>query len=278
MTIDIRHDETRLSAEALIARPHARIPDLGDVLPYLASPDSGRPLIVDPRTNRLSDGTHAYPQLGNLPVLLPARLAPHFDGRLRVPPHDVPDPLMQYFHLGTLRHGGEINAASSNVHYQRHLHRLHAFVQRCHGVVVDVGCDDATVGASLFSADSFYIGIDPFSHHPEPFRLVGVAEFLPIRPESVDVVLFNTTLDHILDWHRAIDEAVRVLAPGGQLVIASLVWTSAADLLGDSVHFHHFRDYEILGALSQLAIEDVARYDYKGDRHRHGMYVRATKR
>jgi hypothetical protein len=91
-------------------------------------------------------------------------------------------------------------------------------------------------------------------------------------------VLFNTTLDHILDWHRAVDEALRVLVRGGQMIIASLIWTADADLLGDSVHFHHFRDYEILGALSAMAVERVVRYDYKGDRHRHGMYVRATKR
>jgi hypothetical protein len=69
-----------------------------------------------------------------------------------------------------------------------------------------------------------------------------------------------------------------VLKAGGQLIIATLVWTAQADLLGDAVHFHHFRDYEIFGALSAFAIEDVARYDYKGNTHRHGLYVRALKR
>jgi hypothetical protein len=221
VTVEIRQDEGVVSVDDLIARPHARIPSLADVLPYLASPDTRQPLVVDPVSNRLMDGTYTYPNFGHLPMLLPARLAPHFDGQLRVPAHAAPDALLNYFHLGSFRHGAEINAPTSNVHYQRHLHRLYDFVRGCHGVVVDVGCDDAAVGASLFSEDSVYIGVDPFCHHSEPFRLVGVAEFLPIRSESIDVVLFNTTLDHILDWHRAVDEALRVLVRGGQMIIAS---------------------------------------------------------
>lgn len=278
MNVAPRIDETWIAAEVLAAQPHARIPALQEIVAYLASPDTGEPLRLAAGSRTLTDGTHTFSCLGDLPMLLPSRLARYFDGHLKVPPLASADPLLSYFALASVRHGGEINAPSTNIHFQRHLHRMHTFVRDCRGVILDVGCDDATIGASLFPAGSRYIGLDPFSAHPSPFRLIGVAEFLPIRSGSLDVVVFNTTLDHIFDWHRAIDEAHRVLRAGGQLVIASLVWTADADLLRDVVHFHHFRDYEIIGALSQFAVDDVTRYDYKGDRHRHGMYLRAVKR
>ena len=261
----------------LIATPHARIPDLAEAVQWLASPDSGKSLALT-GAGELTDGSMKFACRAGLPVLLPQRLAPFFDHHLKVPAHAATDAFLKYFLLSSLRHEGDINAASSNVHFQRHLHRMHAFVQPCEGLVLDVGCDDAALGSSLFSPRSCYLGLDPFCRHLTPFRIIGLGEFLPIRPDCVDVVVFNTTLDHIFDWHRALDEAHRVLRPGGHLVIATLIWTANADLLSDSVHFHHFREYEIVGALSNFSVEAIERYDYKGDQHRHGMYLRATKR
>ena len=270
-------DEQTAAPAALASRPHARIPALEEIVPVLASPDSGGPLSLDPATRVLSDGVSRFPCRGLLPMLLPSRLVPYFNDHLNVPAAAAGDAFLKYFSLASFRHSGDINAPSADVHFQRHLHRMHAFARHCHGVILDVGCDDATIGASLFPEGSIYVGVDPFSHHPTPFRLIGVGEFLPIRSASIDVVVFNTTLDHIFDWHRAVDEAARVLKAGGKLLIATLVWTARADLLGDAVHFHHFRDYEIFGALTDFVIDEVARYDYKGNGHRHGMYVRATK-
>jgi ubiquinone/menaquinone biosynthesis C-methylase UbiE len=110
-----------------------------------------------------------------------------------------------------------------------------------------------------------------------PFRLIGFGEFLPFRNGSVDNVVFNTSLDHIMDWRRSIGEARRVLKPGGCLTIATLIWTDKADLLADAVHFHHFRDYEIYGALAlNFTIESERRYVYKNSENRHGMYIQAT--
>jgi SAM-dependent methyltransferase len=90
-------------------------------------------------------------------------------------------------------------------------------------------------------------------------------------------VVFNTSLDHIFDWRRAIDEARRVLVPGGCLYISTLIWTDRADLVTDAVHFHHFRDYEIFGVLGDWELVDERRYDYKGASHRHGLYLAARK-
>ena len=270
-------DTRTISAEALATMPHAIAATLDDILPLLASPDSGAALSrVDAA---LSDGVHSYPLKADVALLLPARLHPHFTDRLTVPPAYGYDAFMQYFLLSSIKQYGETNAASVNVHYERHLHRMRDFCRDASGLVLDIGCDDPHIGASLLPASASYVGLDPFCTRTSPFRLIGVGEYLPFQNDTLDGVMYNTSLDHLLDWHRGIDEAFRVLKPGGALYLCTLIWTTRADLLADAVHFHHFREYEILGGLAAAGfiIEDTRCYDYKGDAHRHGIYVRARK-
>jgi len=275
----VKLDTRVVSPEELFSQAHAKILGLGELLPMLASPDSGKRLDYDPKTQTLSDGDLIYPiRDGSLPLLLPERLKEYFTDRLAVPFDAGLDSFMQYFLLASIKQSGEINAASDDVHYQRHLFRLREFCRSCKGLVLDVGCDDPLIGSSLLPDGTQYVGLDPFCMRNEPFRLVGVGEFLPFQDASVDCIVFNTSLDHILDWRRALDEANRVLVPNGKLYICTLAWTDRAGLITDSVHFHHFREYEIFGALSNLNIGKVQRYDYKGDEHRYGLYIQADKK
>ncbi len=118
------------------------------------------------------------------------------------------------------------------------------------------------------------MSLDPYAGQGE-FRVIGLGEILPIKDNSVDAVLFNTSLDHILDYHTAIQEAHRVLKPGGRIVIATYAWLERATLLTDSVHFHHFREHELLGAVEEyFSVEDIRRYeDPKQAVHRYGFYI-----
>ena len=54
------------------------------------------------------------------------------------------------------------------------------------------------------------------------FRL-GDMEELPIRTASVDCVFFSQSLHHALHPQRALEEAARILRPGGRIVILDLV-------------------------------------------------------
>jgi SAM-dependent methyltransferase len=55
---------------------------------------------------------------------------------------------------------------------------------------------------------------------PPPPLLRADAARLPFRDASVDVVLESHVLHLIPDWERALDEALRVLVPGGMLLHA----------------------------------------------------------
>jgi SAM-dependent methyltransferase len=270
--------DARTAAPAeLIARPHARIVGLESILHLLQSPDRDEPLTMDMDARVLADSRHIYPMNGTLPLLIPVRLQSYFTDRLAVPITHSREEFLQYFLLASIKQSGEINAAPDDVHFQRHLFRMKTFVKDCEGLVLDVGCDDPATSAALFPPTSEYVGLDPFCLRSEPFRLIGLGEFLPFRDASVANVVFNTSLDHILDWHRAIAEARRVLRPGGRLYIATLIWESCAELMNDSVHFHHFRLSELLAGLSGFSVESSVAYDYKGNVHRYGLYLAARK-
>ena len=270
-------DERTITAEELSQLPHSNLLDLETLLPRLASPDSRRTLKWHPEREALTDGDSIYPLKNGMPLLLPERLLDCFTDRLSVPFSNNHDSFMQYFLLASIKQAGEINAAYDNIHYQRHLYRMRKACHACSGYVLDVGCDDPEIGAGLLPEGSYYIGLDPFCPQSDKFRLVGVGEFLPFQDASFDAVIYNTSLDHILDWRHSLDEAKRILIPGGRLIISTLIWIDQACLIPDAVHFHHFREYEITGALSDFYIEETWRYDYKGDRHRYGLYLSAKK-
>ena len=276
--MELLQDDGFVTPDDLLAQPHARALDLEQCLPLLASPDSGRPLALD--GGAVSDGETVYELREGLPLLIPARLQAYFSDRLAVPFDHSRKQFLQYFLLATIKQSGAVNAPASSLPFHRHLHRARAFFAGCGGAVLDVGCDDPALSAALLPQDAQYVGLDPFCARTQPFRIIGVGEFLPFRDGSFDNVLFNTSLDHIMDWHLAVDEALRVLRPGGSLYILSYVWTERAHLLDDTVHFHHFRDYEILGKIKEagLRVEDEKRYACpKGDDHRHELFVRAVR-
>ncbi len=284
-SFSIENCEQAISRADILKNASAHMQAIGDCLQVAVSPDSGLPVSWIPESNILVDVEgNSYPLRGKdgLPLLIPTRLQRHYTDRLRIEDKDVVDAYLQYFYLSQVKQAGvvaEINSSADDVHYQRHLFRMKQFLSSAHGLVLDVGCDDPDIGRGLLPEGAKYIGLDPFCTRESPFRIVGFGESLPFRDGSFDAVVFNTSLDHILDWRCAINEACRVLVPGGYIYISTLIWTDRADLVTDAVHFHHFRDYEIFGAFKDVGLlpSNERRYVYKGAEHRHGLYVSACK-
>lgn len=185
----------------------------------------------------------------------------------------------KYFQISSMMQTGEINSSPSDQHYQRHLSRMSALLSNAAGMGLDIGCGDPTIGAAIFPNECDYVGVEPFATGSSQVAIVGVSEDLPFIDNSFDFAVFNTSLDHVLDYLTAIREAHRIIRPGGELFISTLIWLARDTLISDEVHFHHFRYYEIFGALVHCGfrIEDVAEYPYKADNHRVGCYLRASK-
>lgn len=100
--------------------------------------------------------------------------------------------------------------------------------------VLDVGCGTGVLVPSLAAAVGPAGAVTAVDFAPamvEQARarhrrlaefVVAAAEELPFLPSSFDVVICLSVFPHFADRGRAVRECVRVLAPGGRLVIAHL--------------------------------------------------------
>jgi SAM-dependent methyltransferase len=137
--------------------------------------------------------------------------------------------------LGSLRtrddwceHIAAAVAASPN--HVRHVETREAVVRD--KVVLDIGCGGGVSSATFGFFGARYIGVDHSqqaamqalrhlrSVEGRGFTAQANAEELPIRTSSIDVVYSNGVLHHTPNFVRTLDEAYRVLKPGGRAVIA----------------------------------------------------------
>jgi ubiquinone/menaquinone biosynthesis C-methylase UbiE len=121
------------------------------------------------------------------------------------------------------------------------------------GVVVEVGAGDGGNFAHYRAAVTQVVAVEPEprlraaagsagSRAPVPVVVVaGVAEHLPIGDARADAVVFTLVLCSVNQLDRAVDEAFRVLRPGGRLVLAEHVrapgrgWARVQDVLDATI-------------------------------------------
>jgi ubiquinone/menaquinone biosynthesis C-methylase UbiE len=99
--------------------------------------------------------------------------------------------------------------------------------------ILDAGCGDAVLAVALAQRGAAVTGVDANSRMLAGRAralasgvtvdlLQGDMRTLPFADGSFDVVLATTVLCFVDDTPRAVEEMVRVLRPGGRLVIGEL--------------------------------------------------------
>jgi ubiquinone/menaquinone biosynthesis C-methylase UbiE len=100
------------------------------------------------------------------------------------------------------------------------------------GEALEVGCGSGAMAAQLlrdfpelrlvatdYDAELVAVAtrtLNPFTERATVHRVDAAA--LPFPDNRFDAVLSFAMFHHVADWPRAVDEAVRVLVPGGQLI------------------------------------------------------------
>lgn len=125
-------------------------------------------------------------------------------------------------------------------------HRDAAFIDRwrtatgswTNKVVVDVGCGPGNVYASVGGQPRLLIGIDISPGALQMAQQIGYqplcadAQALPLQSACADIVVINATLHHCDDMALALQEAARLVKPGGVLVTDHDLQRSAWDFKG----------------------------------------------
>jgi len=102
------------------------------------------------------------------------------------------------------------------------------FVAFCNlnGRILDLGCGGGSFGTT-FSYPPNYVGVDPTPVSSHPFRFVlGMAESLPFRSGSFDLVISKANLQHSMDVGGTLEESKRVLKRGGRFCAWTVVTRS----------------------------------------------------
>ncbi len=102
---------------------------------------------------------------------------------------------------------------------------LSAAGNRIHGRVLEVGCGVGKYLEHLASHAGSLVGLEydleraQEAHRMSPMLINAAAEHLPLGNSSFDVILSHEVLEHVSDDKQSVLEMVRVLKPGGVIII-----------------------------------------------------------
>ncbi len=98
-------------------------------------------------------------------------------------------------------------------------------------MIVDIGCGDglATKVAAQLNPGHQFVGVDWSADALRQARARGLALIragvegsgLPLVSASADVVIMSELIEHLVDTDSALDEACRILKPGGSLLLST---------------------------------------------------------
>jgi SAM-dependent methyltransferase len=138
-------------------------------------------------------------------------------------------------------------------------HRIDAFLQRelrgVHGTVLDLGA-----GLRPF-ADLLPGKTIALDYRPRPdLDLVADAHHLPFGDDSVDSVVCTEVFEHLLDPPAAAREIVRILKPGGRLVLTTRFCFPLHDRPADYWRFTSYTLSRLFAPLDAVVIPQHTAY------------------
>lgn len=146
---------------------------------------------------------------------------------------------------------------------------IHFLLEGLPGYTEIIGLDNNDRATSAF--------VDAFKDHPNIHFEHGDAQHLAFEPASFDLVCISNSLHHFNDPSLVLLEMIRVLRPGGSLIISEMIrdgqtetqmthvhlhhWWAAVDSVNGMVHRETYRRQELVAIMTGLALENPIFYD-----------------
>jgi SAM-dependent methyltransferase len=138
-------------------------------------------------------------------------------------------------------------------------HRIDTFLHRelrdAHGVILDLGA-----GLRPF-ADLIPGRTIALDHRPRPeIDLIGDAHHLPFADGSVDAIVCTEVFEHLVDPAAAAREIIRVLKPGGRLVLTTRFCFPLHDRPADFWRFTSYTLARLFAPLDPVVLPQHSAY------------------
>lgn len=135
--------------------------------------------------------------------------------------------------------------------------------------VLDVGCGPQDVPLYLedYPVGLIY-GLDPLKpFHQHPFAYSqGLCEHIPWNDDSMDIVIFGTSFDHLFLIDEALRECARVLKVGGFVIVWAGVFDYAKEYNPYDPNFEPYDRYHMFACSMENLLKYFAAVQYHGKR------------
>lgn len=107
------------------------------------------------------------------------------------------------------------------LHYKPfHRDLLDAIHQYAKGVVLDIGCGNKPYEQAFGAQISKYVGCDIIQSHLHKVDILCEANNIPLESATFDTVFSTQTIEHVADHQGLVNEAYRLIKPGGFFIVS----------------------------------------------------------
>jgi len=119
--------------------------------------------------------------------------------------------------------------------------------KNCHGLLLDIGCNDCSITSFLPKNRFKYLGIDlsrpALQRGKHRQRILSDACNLPFLDQTVDVVSCFEIIEHTQEPDQMMTEIARVLKPNGKLLVSTPNQQSLFIKIQNTAHLPRFHDW-----------------------------------
>ncbi|NCD11374.1 MAG: class I SAM-dependent methyltransferase [Epsilonproteobacteria bacterium] len=145
-------------------------------------------------------------------------------------------------------------------------HSMHKAKAYAKGICLDIGAGKAPYKKYLESNCENYIITDSEKTHEHMFKdsstsfIVAEATALPFEDLSIDTVVMTQVLEHVFEYEKALNEAVRILKKEGVMLLSvPFIYQAHAT----PYDYHRFSEYGLKMLLQKYELE-VLEWHYQG--------------
>jgi SAM-dependent methyltransferase len=137
-------------------------------------------------------------------------------------------------------------------YYPFHRDLVAAIRKYAKGKVLDIGCGNKPYEKEFDANVSAYIGCDIIQSDLNKVDILCAANEIPLENLSVDTVFSTQTIEHVEDHQGLVNEAFRVLKPGGFFIVSGPMYWHLHEQPYD---FFRFTEYGFKYVLEKAGFE-----------------------